>query len=439
MTSASDDMRRASRPKPRIAIVGAGPSGTALACFLAQANVPCVVYAGDAPADKLVVGESLVPAAMPIIRRLGIEDDVAAVSRKKLGAALRHGNGNRVDIPFQRPWSATPGYAYNIPRPGFDRLVRARAEALGVQFVPNKASLERCSPDSERDLRLSEQSLAEAGLAPEEHPAMLVDATGRRRLFSQLLDVPAIKGTRNGVAHFAHYRNFDADSRLEGQIVISVLNHGWSWQIPMKDTLSVGVVINKKVIKSYGETAEERLERVIDSNELLAGEGSRRQRVSDVNTYANYQLMTTKGYGKGWVMVGDAFGFVDPMLSPGVFMALKAAELLADKALAKENYSPAAFTAYSEELKSWHKSWDALIELFYNGQVMSLAEVRRSLQQSRTLSMGKLIEPFVTRALVAMVSGANTRSKFNFGLLNHTFRHALKEPEIVTKHAVRHS
>ena len=87
-----------------------------------------------------------------------------------------------------------------------------------------------------------------------------------------------------------------------------------------------GVVLDAKAAQSYGASAAQRLEAVIQSNPLLNKQG--RELCSEVMTYSNYQLISDQGYGDGWVLLGDAFGFVDPMLSPGVFMALESASEL---------------------------------------------------------------------------------------------------------------
>ena len=124
-----------------VAIIGAGPAGCALACFLKDRGIDCLLYDND-KSPELMVGESLVPAVIPILRRLGIEDRVAAISHIKRGAALRHHNGNRVDFRFSRFGTKFPDYSYNIPRPQFDQLLKQRARELGVKIVNHRARLE---------------------------------------------------------------------------------------------------------------------------------------------------------------------------------------------------------------------------------------------------------------------------------------------------------
>ena len=163
------------------------------------------------------------------------------------------------------------------------------------------------------------------------HPKLLVDATGRARLFAKTLDLKATRGDRNDVAYFAHFEDFDAESSADGQVVFSILEHGWSWRIPLPGRLSVGVVIDKAAAMRHGKTPEERLDGIIDSEPMLRKAGMGRKRVSEVMVYTNYQLISERAHGPGWVAVGDSFGFVDPMLSPGLFMAMHMAERISCK------------------------------------------------------------------------------------------------------------
>lgn len=138
------------------------------------------------------------------------------------------------------------------------------------------------------------------------------------------------------MAYFAHFENFTHDEVAAGQIILSVLEHGWAWRIPLRDKLSVGIVLDREAARGLGGTAEERLENAIGREPLLREKGRDARRVSRVMSYTNYQLIGERGYGKGWVLLGDAFGFVDPMLSPGLFMALESAVLL-DRLIFEKN------------------------------------------------------------------------------------------------------
>ena len=124
--------------------------------------------------------------------------------------------------------------------------------------------------------------------------------------------------------------------------------------------------------RNSATTPEERLEGVIDHDPVLAAAGRNRRRLTEVVTYTNYQLVSRRGHGPGWVMTGDAFGFVDPMLSPGMWLALHSAELLAEQL--------DDLPAYSREMRKLIKAWMGLIQYFYDGRIFAMYQDRHVLR-----------------------------------------------------------
>jgi flavin-dependent dehydrogenase len=273
------------------------------------------------------LGESLIPAIVPVLRKLNLEERVAAIGLYKPGVSFTFGREEEIDFCFKSVSRCDlPTYAYNVPRPAFDALLDERATELGARRVRARAKIERVGEDG---LRLSDETLALAPWFNGRQPDLLVDSTGRSRLFARTLEIPSDLGPRRDVSYFAHYHGFK-DREPRGQVIIGRLNRGWSWRIPLRDCISVGVVMNKDDAAPLGATPEERLENAIAQDPVLAEAGTQRQRITEVATYTNYQLVSQRGFGPGWVMTGDAFGFVDPMLSPGLWLALRSAELLTE-------------------------------------------------------------------------------------------------------------
>ena len=242
-----------------------------------------------------------------------------------------------------------------------------------------------------------------------------MDASGRNRLFAHTLEIPAEVGSRKDVAHFAHYEGFEENSP-RGQVIIGRLAEGWSWRIPLPGRLSVGVVMNKDAAAKIGSTPEERLEAAIARDPLLSAAGKNRRRVTGVFTYTNYQLVSTRGYGPGWVMAGDAFGFVDPMLSPGVYLALHSAELLA------ENLDNLEF--YSNEMRKLIRGWMGLIKYFYDGRIYAMYMSGTKFERAFPGKITDSLHDFFNGKVARMACGLTTTSRFSHGMLEFMSRPA---------------
>jgi flavin-dependent dehydrogenase len=222
------------------------------------------------------------------------------------------------------------------------------------------------------------------------------------------MEIPAEVGPRKDVAYFAHYEGFET-CRPEGQVIIGRLAAGWCWRIPLRDCLSVGVVMNKDDAAQLGATPEERLEGAIARDPLLAAAGKHRRRLTEIATYTNYQLVSERGHGPGWVMTGDAFGFVDPMLSPGVYLALHSAELLIE--LLDD------LPAYSREMRKLLKAWMELIQYFYDGRIFAMYHTGMAFEQMFPGKITGSLHRFFDREVALMASGLDITSRFGHGML----------------------
>lgn len=407
--------------QPHLVIIGAGPAGCSLAGLVAQRGFD-VVVCDDEKRPDLLVGESLIPGVVPIFRQLGVEDRVAKMSTLKPGASFFSTGGHRIHFNFKSVERQLPGYSYNTPRPELDNLLRTRAEELGARFVKLRAGVETCRREGQEALRLDDRTRSVLGLSPaSDDEPFLIDATGRARLFSRTLGLSAKTGKRNDVAYFAHFENFAHDEVEPGQVIISVLEHGWSWRIPLPGRLSVGVVIDKDHAKTLGDTPEDRLMAAIQNEPLLREKGALAKRVTPVMTYTNYQLLTDRGHGSGWALAGDAFGFVDPMLSPGLFMSLEAARSLDAEVFAKgpsvlrqPNVLAHGLARYDANFKRWHRSWTDLIEYFYDGRIFQLDAARQEAgRRFGERQAGNWFEQHSSFHISSMTCGGNTCSAYS--------------------------
>jgi flavin-dependent dehydrogenase len=416
----------------RVAIIGSGPAGAALATLLARAGA-AVTLLDDGKRPALLVGESLVPAVVPILQRLGIERDVAAIGCVKPGALFEWSPRVRFEFNFARFAPTVPPYAYNVARPRFDEVLTQRALAAGVVRAQVRARIERTSGAAPTQIALTPETLAAAPSLDGRQPDLIVDASGRARCIARTLEIPARVGARDDVAHFAHFRDVHWPYP-PGQIVVTRLAAGWSWCIPLKDRLSIGIVVSRERWASLGRTAADRLDRAIAEEPNLARIRAHGARISPVATYTNYQLVSARAHGRGWVAIGDAFGFVDPMLSPGVYLSLRSAELVA-AALAPlierpNTASPEALanalTRYAAQQTAALEAWMELIGYFYDGRLPAMVDAGQGWMATGTNRFKRRLQNHIERHMALLACGIGTTSRYSRGLLRLLGRYGLR-------------
>ncbi|HEX4350282.1 MAG TPA: tryptophan 7-halogenase, partial [Verrucomicrobiae bacterium] len=192
-----------------VGIVGSGPSGATLASLLAMKGIEVTLF-DDGKRPELIVGESLIPGVVPLLQKLGLEERAKAICHHKPGVTFTLNEKEKIEFCFMSLAGTTmPTYAYNAPRPALDELFDKRADELGVKRVRARAKIERVGADG---LRLAAETLDQAPWLKGKQPDLLVDSSGRNRLFARTLEIPAEIGPRKDVAYFAHYEGFEENT-----------------------------------------------------------------------------------------------------------------------------------------------------------------------------------------------------------------------------------
>lgn len=416
--------------KTKVAIIGAGPAGAALAAFLTRKGVSVAIF-DDGARPPLIVGESLVPQLIPIFRQLGIEDDVAKIGVHKPGVTVTFTPEEELRLSFTAVRGVLPTYAYNVPRKEFDALILRTALESGARYVETsaKCSAEKSPNPAHSRMALSPETLA---LVPEwkgHQPDLLIDASGRRRIFSKLLGLGAAEGKRKDVSHFAHYENCPPPDP-PGTVITIRMEQGWAWRIPLTEgRLSIGIVVNKEVAKKSGATPEEQLENILSKEPRIARDCSGRRRVSKVATFANYQLISECGSGQNWAMVGDAFGFVDPMLSPGLCMAMVSAEKLAriiPADPARCRHLPRRLTAYWHWYAKTLSAWQNLVDHFYDGRIFAIQRSGTDMAKRYPGRFSDFMERHISKNLSGMAAGAYINRPYSRWLLSMLAKYGIR-------------
>ena len=357
-----------------VAVIGDGPAGSTLAALLAKRDIRVGLFSRGRPKPPLI-GESTVPALIPILRELGVEDEVASYSVFKPGATFTVHPGERLVIDFDEVRGRAPGYAYNVPRDRFDATLLDVCAKNGAQIFETTARLERVPGSDVRGegsrVRLSRATLAEADGFFATPPDFIVDASGRPRMIPRILGLPARAGDRRDTALFAHCTGVPIDNA--GHVHTDRLERGWSWRIPLIDRVSIGVVIDPTALQEFGDRADEQFDAICRSEPQLAKTVGCAERITPVFKFTNYQLTARRGIGPGWALVGDCLGFIDPVFSSGVFLAMDGAQRLAEALL---EGSPSALERYDRRQRRHIEAWRQAVGYFYDGRFFGMLRLR---------------------------------------------------------------
>ena len=395
-----------------IAIIGGGPSACTLAILLKRKKFRVAIYfvpKSTMQQATLLVGESTVPAIVPILQMLGVEDEVRAYSELKPGATINMSPEHNFHFRFDVIKNGLPPYAYNVPRDKFDATLLAAARKAGVKIVEAAAKMERV--DGTDKVKLSAETLAAAGdYFNGQQPDLIVDATGRLRMLPKLFGIKGVEGGRKDTALFAHVDQSHLD--FKGHVHSTRLEYGWSWRIPLPGRVSVGLVVPTEHIMKFGATKEERYDNLLKQDSVLSKVTVGSKRITPVMEHANYQLVSERIVGENWALVGDTAGFIDPVFSSGLLIGMTGAVLLAKTI---EKGTPKAFQHYQTEVMRHLKVWHGIVDCFYDGRLFNSVVVGEATRKKYPLL--RMMMPYFENNFGRIFTGAASNSPFHVGMM----------------------
>jgi hypothetical protein len=398
----------------RVAIVGGGPTGSALATWLRRGGAQVVLFTrGKRP--PIIIGESLVPAVIPFLRDLGVEDEVAKYSMYKPGATFVFHPIAELSFRFAESRGARTPYAYNVPRDRFDQTLLDAALRAGAVRIDHSVELERV-PDSDR-IRFGAETQALAEQALGGPPDFIVDASGRPRTVARMLELPTREGPRRDVALHAHCTGVELV--MPANVHSERMERGWGWRIPLPGRVSVGFVVPADHLANYGNTAEEQFDNFMVGDASARRWGAKAERVTPVVRYSNYQLRATRAVGDGWALVGDAFGFIDPVLSSGLLIGLDGAKTLARAILSG---SPRRFAKYEARSIRLLDDWARIVEAYYSGRLFTLFRVGQYVQNTW---FGKRVDFHFRKHMPRVFTGEASDSRYSMGMVDFMLKYGL--------------
>lgn len=353
-----------------VVVIGGGPAGSTAAAVLAEKGRSVAVIERE-KFPRYHIGESMIPYCYFTLDRLGLIEKMQESHFPKKFSVQFVGGRGKMSTPFYftEHMDHPAAQSWQVVRSEFDQMMLDNAREKSAD-VFEETTVKDLIQDGAAVGGV--RAVSKSGESREFHAPITIDASGR--------DAFAISRNRwrvrdpelNKIALWTYYKGAIRDPGIdEGATTVAYLpDKGWFWYIPLpNDTVSVGVVAEKDYLYSDSRELEEIFLREVKKNvwveqHLAPGERSDKYWVTGEFSYRSEYCAT-----EGLVLTGDAFSFLDPVFSSGLFLALRGGEMVgdaADAALTSGDYSAAQFGAYSAELCGGIEAMRKLVYAFYD-------------------------------------------------------------------------
>ena len=338
-----------------VVVIGGGPAGASTGALTAEhGHSTLILERSEVP--RFHVGESLIPETYWTLKRLGLVERLqnSAYPRKYSVQFFSEGLKPSAPFYFDEYKDCESSQTWQVWRDSFDKMLLDRATELGAT-VHAKAQVIDARFDGDRatGVRVKVAGLNGERVENDISCKVLVYATGQSAFLASRL---GLKDTDPALKKGTVWTYFEDARRDPGKdegatlIMQTAGKQSWFWFIPLPGNVtSIGCTADMDVLFAGGQSAEESFNSELERCPAMVERLENATRVRDYMTTKDYTYYARQGAGPGWTLVGDAYGFIDPVYSSGVFLALKSGEFAADaihEAFGKNDFS-------GEQLGSW--------------------------------------------------------------------------------------
>ncbi|MCH7591506.1 MAG: tryptophan 7-halogenase [Planctomycetes bacterium] len=313
-------------------IIGGGPAGATVATLLADFGRSVLVLE-RATFPRHHIGESLMPQTYDTFKRLGVLDKLkaSAYPRKESVQFVSASGSDSQPYYFTDRDPHERSITWQVRRDEFDKMMLDNAREHGAE-VCEGVGVKEVMFEGEKAVGV--RAVVD-GAVKEIRAKVVVDATGMSAVLSRQLDIREPDEALRNASIYAYYKGTHRDEGRDGGATIIIHTperKGWFWYIPLSDDVaSIGVVAPPSYLcTGRGDQPLQTLEEEIANCPGIRRRMDGAERVSQAYVTSDFSYRSKRVAGDGWVLIGDAFAFLDPVYSSGVFLALKSGEFAAD-------------------------------------------------------------------------------------------------------------
>lgn len=354
-----------------IAIIGGGPAGSTIATLLAKKGRNVILFEKE-KFPRYHIGESLVTGVMPILKELGIDSKMKKEDFiKKYGITLVWGN-------HSKPWKisfeeADPNndaefkYTFEVERDKFDYILLQHAKDSGVKVMENTL-VKKVNYENGRCIGLSYRNNNDEELI-DINSNFVIDASGQSALISKKNKLINYDEELKNLAVWSYFKDGKRYEDTEyGNIIIENIKDGWLWYIPQRNNItSVGYVA--PTVRFKKQNIKNLLTESINKSSEVKNMLENATEISQRRTIKDWSYHSEKFAGPGYLLTGDAAGFVDPLFSTGVFLAMNSASLgarIINDILDSPDNEEQLLMEYEEKYKSFLSKVTDFVHYFYD-------------------------------------------------------------------------